>query len=316
MRVHLAAWCVRMACFSVVPGTRPQAPPARRRHGSTGAHGGSARLKLPARRGSVVARTEPRRIVSVCPSNTEILWALGLGERVVAIDDCSDWPPEAQRLPRVGLDLQVDAEKVAAQSPDLVVASLSVPGMETVVQRLEARGLPLLVLNGKSLDEVEDDIALVGEVTGRVREATEVTHAMRKRVEAARARSAAKPRLRLFLEWWPRPLIAPAQRSWFNDMAEAVNAENVFADKPGESARVDEAEVFERDPDHVLLCWCGTLQRKQDPARVAARPGWGRLRAVREGKVTALDEGLFGRPGPRLADGVEALERAVRGGGA
>jgi iron complex transport system substrate-binding protein len=255
---------------------------------------------------------DPRRIVSVCPSNTEILWSLGLGDRVVGVDDCSDWPVGLEGKARVGLDLQVDPFKVAALEPDLVVASLSVPGMETVVANLRAHRLPLLVLNGKSLEEVHVDIARVGEATGRVREATEVVHTMKKRVAAVRERCEALPPLRLYLEWWPRPLITPGARSWFNDMAWAVNARNVFADLPTESAPVAEAELLARDPDHLLLCWCGTLQRKQDPAKVLARPGWGRLRAVREGRVTALDEGLFGRPGPRLADGIEVLERAVR----
>lgn len=257
---------------------------------------------------------EPRRIVSVCPSNTEILYALGLEDRIVALDDCSDWPPSTSAKPKVGLDLHIDAGKVAGYAPDLVVASLSVPGMERVVASLEARGLPLLVLDGKSLDEVWKDIAEVGEATGRVREATELVHALRKRVAAVRARNEALPRLRLYLEWWPRPLIVPSQRSWFNDMAAAVNAENVFAAKPGESAKVAEEEVLAQEPDHVLLCWCGTLQRKQDPSKVAQRPGWGRLKAVREGRVAALDEGLFGRPGPRVVDGIETLERVVRGG--
>ncbi|HEV8361386.1 MAG TPA: cobalamin-binding protein, partial [Candidatus Thermoplasmatota archaeon] len=241
-----------------------------------------------------MAATPPRRIVSVCPSNTEILCALGLGPQLVGLDDCSDWPPQVQHLPRVGLDLHVDAAKVAALRPDLVVASLSVPGMEKVVASLKERELPLLVLNGKRLEEIYGDIALVGEATGRAREATEVVHAMRKRVAAVRERCEGLPRLKLYLEWWPRPLIAPTRNSWFNDMAEAVGATNVFADKPGESAPVTEQEVFEAEPDHVLLCWCGTLQRKQDPAKVAARPGWGQLAAVREGRVAALDEGLFG----------------------
>lgn len=256
---------------------------------------------------------EPRRIVSVCPSNTEILWALGLGDRVVAVDDCSDWPPEALERPKVGLDLHIDADKVRAMAPDLVLASLSVPGMETVVHNLVARKLPVLVLNAKRLGEIWDDIALVGERTGRVREATELAHALKKRVAAVRERCEGLPRLRLYLEWWPRPLIAPARNSWFNDMAGAVGGENIFEDKPGESAKVEEREVFERDPDHMLLCWQGTLQRKQDPARVRARPGWERLRAVREGRVAGLEEGLFGRPGPRVVEGVEALERVVRG---
>ncbi|MCA1813717.1 MAG: cobalamin-binding protein [Halobacteriales archaeon] len=253
------------------------------------------------------------RIVSVCPSNTEILWALGLGEQLVGIDDCSDWPPEVQGKPRVGLDLHIDADKVAALRPDLVVASLSVPGMEQVVRRLEERKLPTLVLKGKLLPEVDGDIRAVAKATGTERRAEILIRDMHARIAAVRERNAGLPRLRVFLEWWPRPLITPTRDSWFNGMCAAVNAENVFAARPGESAPIEEQEVFAQDPDHVLLCWCGTLQRKQDPARVYARPGWDKLRAVQARKVTGLDEGLFGRPGPRLVEGVEVLEKALRG---
>lgn len=255
---------------------------------------------------------DPRRIVSVCPSNTEILCALGLQDSLVGLDECSDWPPDVQHLPRVGLDLQVDAAKVAALQPDLVVASLSVPGMEKVVAELEARKLPLLVLNGKSLDEVWSDIQLAAERTGRAREGEALVRTLKARVAEVRARYRDAPPMKLYLEWWPRPLITPTRNSWFNQMAEAVNATNVFAAKPGESQTVTEQEVFAADPDHVLLCWCGTLQKKQDPAKVAARPGWEKLRAVREGRVAALDEGLFGRNGPRVVDGIEVLAKTVR----
>lgn len=260
-----------------------------------------------------MAPGEPRRIVSTCPSNTEILFALGLGDRVVGLDDCSDWPPEVAGKERVGLDLQIDADKVKGLEPDLVVASLSVPGMEEVVASLEARKLPLLVLNARSLEEIWQDMLLVGERTGRAREARELVATLRGRVAAVRERCAPLPSLGLYLEWWPRPLITPARNSWFNGMAEAVGARNVFEDKPGESAKVEEREVFERDPDHVLLCWQGTLHRKQDPARVAARPGWQALRAVREGHVHGLEEALFGRPGPRVVEGLEVLAKLVRG---
>src|SRR5512146_116863 len=106
------------------------------------------------------------RLVSLCPSNTEILFALGLGEQVVGVDDWSDWPAEVAGLPRVGGDLTSDLDRVAALRPDLVLASLSVPGMERNVEGLGARGLPHLVLNPHSLDEVLGDILAVGEACG------------------------------------------------------------------------------------------------------------------------------------------------------
>src|SRR5690606_26525652 len=94
------------------------------------------------------------RIVSIAPSNTEIAFALGLGPQVVGVDDHSDYPPEVARLPRVGPDLRVDLDRVEALRPDLVLASLSVPGMEHNVEGLRRRGIPHMVLNPRRWPEV------------------------------------------------------------------------------------------------------------------------------------------------------------------
>src|SRR5438876_8322407 len=90
-----------------------------------------------------------RRIVSIAPSNTEILHALGLGRRVVGVDSWSDYPPRVLRLPRLGSDLHVEIDRVAALAPDLVVASLHVPGMEDNLPAFERAGLPYLAVGGR-----------------------------------------------------------------------------------------------------------------------------------------------------------------------
>lgn len=260
------------------------------------------------------------RLVSLTPSNTEIVHALGLDDWLVGVDDHSDYPPEVvEPLPKVGPDLQVDMDKVAALRPDLVLASLSVPGMEANIEALEARGLPYIVLNPLSIDDIFNDIALVGEHTGQQARAAALTQSLRGRLDQIAAFAAASSRerpLRVFWEWWPKPLITPGRDSWINDVCALVGAENVFADLEATSAPVEEAAVFDRDPDVVALCWCGTLQRVMDPAKVYEREGWERLRAVKEGRVYALPEELFGRPGPRLIDGVAMLAGLLHHGNA
>ncbi|ADU51524.1 periplasmic binding protein [Thermaerobacter marianensis DSM 12885] len=258
------------------------------------------------------------RIVSLAPSNTEIAFALGLGPCVVGVDDHSDYPPEVARLPRVGPDLTVDMDRVAALKPDLVLASLSVPGMERNVEALRERGLPHLVLNPRRWPEVLASIQEVAEATGcgdrgraLVRQLEERAAAVRRQAAALAARRG-RP-WRLFLEWWPRPLITPGRDSWFTDMAEQVGGQNIFADLERPSGVIDPALVVEREPDVILLCWCGTLQGHMDPRRVAARPGWDRLEAVRRGRIVPLPEALFGRPGPRLVEGLERLAGLLAG---
>jgi iron complex transport system substrate-binding protein len=253
------------------------------------------------------------RLVSLCPSNTEILFALGLGPQVVGVDDWSDWPEGAlASLPRVGGDLTSDLNRVQSLRPDLVLASLSVPGMERNVEGLRARGLPHLVLNPHSLDDVLDDIVTVGEACGASDAAAAVVADARRRIGAVQERAAGAGEAGLYWEWWPKPLIAACGRSWVGQMSHAIGARNVFADIDEPSRIVGEGEVIARNPDVLMICWCGTLQRLQEASRVTSRPGWEAVNGVRSGRVHCVPEALFGRPSQRLVDGLELLEQLVR----
>jgi iron complex transport system substrate-binding protein len=251
------------------------------------------------------------RLVSLCPSNTEILFALGLGPQVVAVDDWSDWPDEVIELPRVGPDLRADLGRVAALEPDLVIASLSVPGMERNVEGLRERGLPHLVLDPHSLDDVLKDIERVGEACGIRGRALSVVQEARGRIERVCARASGRPKRRLYWEWWPKPLIVAGARSWVDQMSDLVGGRNVFGGIDAPSAAIEPDEVVSRDPELLLICWCGTLQRLQEPSRIARRPGWDRIAGVAAGRVHCVSEALFGRPSQRLIDGLELLNDLV-----
>ncbi len=251
------------------------------------------------------------RLVSLCPSNTEILFALGLGPKVVGVDDWSDWPEEVKDLPRVGGDLNADLDRVADLRPDLVLASLSVPGMERNVEGLAARDLPHLVLDPHSLDEVLADVLTVGDACGVRAKAEKVVDEAHHRIDVVRRRRAARRDVRIYWEWWPKPLIAAGRSSWVQQMSRIVGARNVFGDTDTPSRRVTDAEVIERDPELLMICWCGTLQRLQETSRVTSRPGWDRVAGVIAGRIHCVPEALFGRPSQRLLDGLEMLEGFV-----
>lgn len=251
------------------------------------------------------------RLVSLCPSNTEILFALGLGPKVVGIDDWSDWPDEVKDLPRVGGDLTSDLDRVADLRPDLVLASLSVPGMERNVEGLQARNLPHLVLDPHSLDEVLADVLTVGEVCGVRARAEKVVADAHARIDAVRRRRAARRDVRIYWEWWPKPLIAAGRASWVQQMSRIVGARNIFGDADAPSRTVSDREVIQRDPELLMICWCGTLQRLQETSRVSGRPGWEGIAGIIAGRVHCVPEALFGRPSQRLLDGLEMLEGFV-----
>jgi iron complex transport system substrate-binding protein len=241
-----------------------------------------------------------RRIVAIAPSNTEILHALGLGRRIVAVDDWSDYPPRVAGLPRVGSDLRVDVERVRAARPDLVVASLHVPGMEHNLPRFDEVGLPYLALGGRGLDGVWDDVRVVGRFLGRAERAERLiadTRARMARIGAVCADARWRPRIHW--EWSGRPHVA-ARRSWVTEMMELAGGANVYADLDVESTLVSVADAVARRPDVIVACWCGA-RKLPTVARILARPGWESTPAVEQGRVVVFAEDLFGRPGPRLA---------------
>jgi iron complex transport system substrate-binding protein len=257
------------------------------------------------------------RIVSISPSNTEILHALGLGRRIVGVDDWSDYPPRVKQLPKLGSDLHVDIERVVALQPDVVVASLHVPGMEANIPSFEAAGLAYIAVGGQGLDGVWQDVRAIGTLLGRAERADALVEHIQQRMRAVAARCAAtSTRPRVHWEWSAHPVVA-GPRSWISEMLELVGAENAYRDLDVESARLTPDDVVMRDPDVVVACWCGA---RKLPTVDRIRQRWdGRLRD----KPTAVfAEDLFGRPGPRLADGLERLAALLhpeatvsRGGG-
>ena len=247
-----------------------------------------------------------RRIVSISPSNTEILHALGVGRRIVGTDDWSDYPPRARKLPKLGSDLRVDVTRVLALEPDLVVSSLHVPGMEDNLPAFEAAGLRYLALGGLGLDGIWQDMRTIGHYLGRAERADRLIAATRQRLQNVAERCRALPdRPRVHWEWSAHPVVA-ARRSWITELLHLAGGDNVYSDLDTESVRLQPAEAIARDPDVIVACWCGA-RKLPSVARIAARPGWQDTAAVRGGRVAVFAEDLFGRPGPRLADGLERL---------
>ncbi len=250
------------------------------------------------------------RLVSLTCSNTEIVWALGCLDWLVGVDDHSDYPPEVARLPRVGPDLQVDLERVAALHPDLVLASLSVPGMERVVEGLARRGLPYRVLDPKSLEEVYQDILRVAAWLGVEPKGQEVVAAMRQEIAQAKLGLPRWPRPpRVLVEWWPRPIVAAGKQSWVTQMLEALGAQNALAHLEVRSAALTPTQIEEAQPDVIVVSWCGAKKLRPEVVRQREL----RVPALQNGQVFALEEAYLGRPGPRLAQGVRRLAEILQG---
>lgn len=250
------------------------------------------------------------RIVSLTCSNTEIVCALGAADLLVGVDDHSDFPVDVVgRLPRVGPDLQIDPEKVAALEPDLVLASLTVPGHEAVIARLEARGLPWIAPEPVSLEDIYRDIRDIGARIGRSAEALALVAEMRAQMPAV----ARDQRPAVLVEWWPKPVIVPGRQSWVTDLLVLAGGRNPLGDEDVKSRPVTDAEVVAWAPDAAVICWCGVPFEKYRTDVVTRREAWATTPALERGQVHRIPEAFLGRPGPRVVDGYRALAAVVAG---
>jgi iron complex transport system substrate-binding protein len=247
-----------------------------------------------------------RRIVSVSPSNTEILHALGVGRRIVGVDRWSDYPPRVADLPRVGSDMRVDIGRVVGLQPDLVIASLHVPGMESNLPGFESAGLAYLAVGGVGLQGVWEDMRIIGRYLGREDRAEALVAETRERMAHIAERvGAASERPRVHWEWSAHPVVA-ARQSWVTELLQMAGAENVYADLDVESVRVLPEDAIARQPDVFVACWCGA-RKLPTVDRILTRPGWQETPAFRNRRVAVLSEAYFGRPGPRLSQGLQQL---------
>jgi len=252
------------------------------------------------------------RVISLCPSNTEIIEYLGLTHLLVGVDDYSDWPDSIANLPKLGPDLSINIELVEKLMPDLVVASLSVPGMEKNVEALVKRRIPHIVLNPQSLSEIEQDLITTAEALGESERGFEAARKFRNRLEDVKWKSAKfKLKPSLYWEWWPKPIFTPGKINWLTEISEAAGAVNVFDDVDLASVQTDWEDVLKRKPDFICLAWVGVRKEKIQKSTVIKRPGFERLNYSNENQILILEEELYCRPSPRLLEGLEKLFKLI-----
>lgn len=248
------------------------------------------------------------RIVSICPSNTELLAFLDAEHLLVGVDDYSDWPQSLNELPRLGPDLAIRMDELQALKPDLVLASLSVPGMEKNIMELEARGIPHLILNPQSLVDIGRDLLTVGEACSI--DAWPIYNAFHHVIDELKKRSALiETRPSLYWEWWPKPVFTPGRVNWLTEISDITGGRNVFADIGSANIQTDWEDVRLRNPNFILLAWVGIMTSKVNPELVKKRPGWSEMQGFEN--IHIMEEDLFCRPSPRLIEGAIRLGKLI-----
>ncbi|HEY7677512.1 MAG TPA: ABC transporter substrate-binding protein [Candidatus Methylomirabilis sp.] len=252
----------------------------------------------------------PERVVSLAPGETEIVYALGRGERLVAVNEWSDFPPEALAVPRVR-GIRPSLEQMVALRPDLI---LFVGGMGDVVSQFEAQGLPVLVLAPRNLEGVYRGIERLGAVLGAPERARAIARGMRDRVAGVRARLAGARRPRVFYEVDGTDPVRPftaGPGTFIHELLELAGGENVAAGAQGAWPQISLERLLKADPEIIILGDAIGVNNPQTAEMVMRRPGWEQVTAVRRRAIHAVDGNLAGRPGPRLVEGLEALARII-----
>ena len=259
----------------------------------------------------VTIEAEPQRIVSLAPSNTEIACALDACDLLVGVTDVDDYPPEVAQVPKVVVFAQVDVEKVVAAEPDLVLAAGNAFTPTAVIDQLSELGLTVLVLYPESLDELYDNVEVVGEVLDRQVAASELVEDMRARVETVEDAVGGAERPRTFYEVsiFEGTIYTAGEGSFIASLIDTAGGEPITGDALSTAITLE--DLVAADPELILL-GDAAYDASVTPASVSSRPGWGEMTAVLEGRIMPmLEDVLVTRPGPRIVDGLEALARAI-----
>jgi iron complex transport system substrate-binding protein len=249
----------------------------------------------------VVIPEIPARIVSVAPSVTEVLFALGLGPRVVGVSSADDYPEDGLRdKTRVG-GVVLDLERIVRLRPDLVLGMPSLQRGE--LDRLIASRLPVVAVEARTLPEVFEQIRFIGRLTGTETEAGRVVTSLRVREATVERAVQRRVRPRTYVEIWPEPLVAAGGETFIDDLVSRAGGRNIFAGLPG-FPQVGAESVIRANPEIVILT-------HPQGRSVGTRPGWRGIAAVRNSRVAQVDGSLISRPGPRALAGLELLARII-----
>ena len=253
-----------------------------------------------------------QRIVSIAPSNTEILFAVGAGQQVVGREELSDYPAEAKNVTSIGSVFQkINTEAIVALKPDLVLAAeINSPEQ---VKALEDLKLTVYYLpNPKTFDDLYANLAAVGKLTGRSAEAARLNESLKARYDAVIQKLAqAKETPTVFYEidaTDPTKPYTSGPGTFIDLVIRLAGGKNIGAELKDAFAQISSEELVKQNPNIILL---GDALYGVTPESVAQRPGWSALSAVKDQQVFAFDDNLISRPSPRLIDGLEQMAKLV-----
>jgi iron complex transport system substrate-binding protein len=247
----------------------------------------------------------PKRIASLSPAATEVLYAVGAGPQIVATDLQSDYPAEAANTTRLDA-YQPNLEAIASVEADLIIIATN---QDDIVQALDRLGETVLFLEvPETIDGVMEQVRLLALASGHAEEGERLAQEMKERIEAVTDKLAdveEGPRIYHELD---STFFTVAPNSFVGDFYNLLKARNIAEGAPTAYPQLSQEEILDRDPEVIILA---DADAGESPQTVKARPGWGAISAVKNDRIYVIDPDIISRPGPRVADGLEQLARVL-----
>ena len=258
---------------------------------------------------SAVIKQEPKRIISLAPSNTEILFELGLGGRVVGVSSYCDFPAAAKKKEKVGDFMAPNLEKILLLKPDLVVAGGGV--QKDLAIKLSAMNIPTLTLYPKNINEMLMDVVIIGKATEKETEALFYIEKLKQRMEKVKSEAAKQVKKpKIYFEIWNQPFTTAGKGSFVDELITMAGGINIFGEVDKTFPEISSEEIIKRNPDIIITAYMDKKGKMKK--EVIARPGWSNISAVKEKRVfDDIDSDILLRSGPRLVDGLEALYKKI-----
>mgnify|MGYP000911219244 CR=1 FL=1 len=261
----------------------------------------------------ITIEKKPERIISLMPSNTEILYAINEDANIIAVSEYCNYPEDTANKQKLPTGQQMSTEAIIGLNPDLIILG-HMAAADDQINQLEEAGIKTIVTEANNLDQTYEVINLLGTVTGKRGEASSLVDRMKKGFENIREKVKDKTPVSVYVEVSPLEygLWSCGKNTFIQEIIEIIGATNIFEDIEG-WAPVSEEQVLHRNPD-VILTTASPLTGIEDPTgEIMSRPNWDKVNAVKDGRVIMLDADMATRPGPRLLDCAEELVTAIYG---
>jgi iron complex transport system substrate-binding protein len=250
----------------------------------------------------------PERIITLAPNLTEILYALGLGDRVVGVTNHCNYPPEASLKPKVGSYINLNVEKIISLSPDLAIGT--VDGNERIIlDLLEQAKIKVFFVNPRSVRQVIDTILALGRLCGALENAQTLASKLTRRVDHVVERTGSREKPLVFLQIQVQPIMTVNKNTVHNDLIRLAGGRNMAAEEPITYPRISMEEVIQRRPDVILISSMERAGRFEKARQEWLK--WTSIPAAQNKRVYLIDSDLIDRPSPRLIDGLEMMARYI-----